>query len=61
MAKQMHYVSEFDQLIQQFDKQHPGLSRSQQREVAKARRIAALRDNADPVDQSLSRCGKDFK
>lgn len=41
------YISEIDQFLQTFDKEHPGLSKSQQKEVDKYRRIYRLRDNAD--------------
>lgn len=41
-----HYVSEIDQVLQEFDKKNPKLSRSQQQEQAKYRRIYQLRDVA---------------
>jgi hypothetical protein len=37
-------LSEADELLQQFDKDHPGKSASQLREMAKAKRISELRD-----------------
>jgi hypothetical protein len=39
-------VSEADQLLRQFDKDHPEKSASQLREIAKAKRITALRDQS---------------
>lgn len=41
-----NYVSEIDQFLQTFDKQH-NLSKSQQKEQATYRRIYALRDSAE--------------
>lgn len=41
-----NYISEIDQFMQEFDKQHPGLSLSQQKEIAKAKRVAKRRDEA---------------
>ena len=43
--KQMHYVSEIDQFMQEFDKKHPEPSKSQQREIEKHQRIFRLRDD----------------
>lgn len=43
-----HYVSPLDQFLAEFDKEHPGLSKSQKHEVNKYRRIYRLRDDAKP-------------
>ena len=40
------YVSEIDQFLQEFDRQHPDLTQSQQKEQAKYQRIYHLRDTA---------------
>lgn len=40
-----NYVSETDQFLQAFDKDHPGLSKSQQKEVSKYQKIYQLRDH----------------
>lgn len=37
-------TSEIDQFLQKFDVDHPKLSESQRKEIAKAERIAKLRD-----------------
>lgn len=42
--KLTHYVSEIDQFLQSFDKSHPELSLSQQKEQEKYRIIYFLRD-----------------
>jgi len=42
-----NYVSEIDQCLEMFDKQHHTLSLSQQREKAKSQRISQLRDSID--------------
>jgi hypothetical protein len=42
--KLTNYVSDVDQFLQQFDKTHPKLSQSQQKEVTKYQRIYQLRD-----------------
>jgi hypothetical protein len=48
MSKQQNnYVSELDQLLTEFDQQHPELSESQQKEVRKHQRIQRLRDQAE--------------
>lgn len=39
------YVSELDQFLQDFDQNHPQKSASQQREIAKHKNIADLRDD----------------
>ena len=41
-----NYVSEIDKFLQTFDRQHPEKSLSQQREIAKHKRIQQLRDRA---------------
>ncbi len=41
------YVSEIDQVLQGFDKKHPTLSSSQQKEKTKYDRIYKLRDVAE--------------
>ena len=45
--KLINYVSDVDQFLQQFDRKHPSLSQSQQKEQLKYRRIYQLRDSAD--------------
>jgi hypothetical protein len=47
-----HYVSEIDQFLQSFDLNHAQLSKSQQKEQAKYRRIYLLRDNPNHTDSS---------
>ncbi len=53
--KQMHYVSEIDQFLQQYDKQHAEQSVSQQKEITRYQRIYRLRDvvTLPPSDQNL--------
>lgn len=46
-----NYVTPIDQFLKQFDIEHPGLSKSQQKEVEKYRRIHQLRDVADRPDE----------
>ncbi|HSW93720.1 MAG TPA: CBU_0585 family protein [Gammaproteobacteria bacterium] len=46
------YVSEVDRLLQEFDKKHPAKSTSQQKEIANARRIYRLRDDAMATDET---------
>jgi hypothetical protein len=48
-----HYVSEIDQFLQNFDKNHAVLSKSQQKEQVKYRRIYALRDDINNVEPSI--------
>ncbi len=43
--KQMSYVSEIDKFLAEFDRSHPELSKSQQKEIAKHERIYRLRDD----------------
>jgi hypothetical protein len=45
------FVSEIDQFLQAFDKQHPTLSKTQQKEADKYRRIYFLRDVADRLEE----------
>lgn len=45
-----NYVSEIDKFLNQFDQEHPELSKSQQKEKAKYKRIYALRDNPHRPD-----------
>jgi hypothetical protein len=42
-----HFVSEIDQMLQGFDKNHPVLSQSQKIEVNKYLRIYRLRDTSE--------------
>jgi hypothetical protein len=49
-AKQTNYVSGIDQFLQEFDKQHPELSKSQRKEIEKSQRISRLRDKKEAVD-----------
>lgn len=44
---QRNYVSPLDQFLANFDQEHPGLSKSQKKEIAKYRRIYHLRDDAE--------------
>lgn len=50
MQKQTRYISEIDQFLQKFDHDHPNLSRSQQKEIAKHRRVSLLRDDPNHID-----------
>lgn len=45
-----HYVSPVDKFIFQFDRDHPELSKSQKKEIAKYERIYKLRDDPNAVD-----------
>jgi hypothetical protein len=47
-----HYVSDIDCFLQDYDKKHPELSKSQQKEIAKLKRIYRLRDDATSKDTS---------
>lgn len=56
MSKQpmlTNYVSEIDQFLQKFDKEHSQLSRSQKQEIEKYRRVYYLRDVVDRPDELL--------
>ena len=46
-----NFVSEIDQFLQEFDKQHPQLSKAQQFERAKYKRIYRLRDSSERPTQ----------
>lgn len=46
------YVSDIDQLLNEFDHSNPSKSRAQQKEIAKHARIAQLRDHALPSEIS---------
>ena len=50
-----NYVSDIDRFLQDYDKKHPELSKSQQKEIAKLKRIYRLRDDAkaSEVSQTL--------
>lgn len=49
-----HYVSPMDQFLNEFDQEHPELSKSQLKERAKYQRIYYLRDVSDrPDDKKL--------
>lgn len=48
-----NYVSDIDCFLQDYDKKHPELSQSQQKEIAKAKRVYRLRDDAAASDTSL--------
>lgn len=45
LFKNTHYVSELDAFLKSFDQAHPHLSKSQQYESEKYKRIYQLRDN----------------
>ena len=47
-----NYVSDVDRFLQEYDKKHPELSQSQQKEIAKLKRIYRLRDDANARDTS---------
>ena len=48
------YVSEIDKFLQTFDRQHPEKSLSQQKEIAKHKRIQQLRDHAEqPIEVTI--------
>lgn len=47
-----NYVSDLDCFLQDYDKKHPGLSISQQLEIAKSQRIYRLRDNPTASEPS---------
>lgn len=46
--KLTHYVSEIDQDLQKFDKEHPEPSASQKKEQEKYAKIYRLRDTVNP-------------
>ena len=45
-----NYVSEIDRFLQDYDKKHPKLSKSQQKEIAKLQRVYRLRDDASQAE-----------
>ncbi len=45
-----NYVSDIDCFLQEYDKKHPELSPSQQKEIAKSKRVYRLRDDATASD-----------
>lgn len=45
-----NFVSELDQFLESFDKKHPTLSESQQKERNKYLRIYRLRDTSSPAE-----------
>lgn len=47
-----NYVSDLDRFLQEYDKKHPELSKSQQKEIAKLKRIYRLRDDAAASETS---------
>jgi len=47
-----NYVSDIDCFLQDYDKKHPELSKSQQKEIAKLKRVYRLRDDANARDTS---------
>jgi hypothetical protein len=49
--KIMHYVSDIDVLLEKFDKEHPVLSKSQQKEQKKYQHIYQLRDERNERNQ----------
>lgn len=58
-----NYVSELDQFLKSLDNQHPPLSRSQQKEIKKYKRIDALRDISQhntPLRENATWAFKDF-
>lgn len=46
-----NYVSPIDKFLNRFDEEHPQLSKSQKKEIAKYKRIYALRDDANHPDE----------
>ena len=54
-----NYVSEIDQFLQGFDKQHSEPSKSQQKEITKYQRIYRLRDNVHSI-KSAKKLWDDF-
>lgn len=46
-----NFVSEIDQFINAFDKEHPELSKSQQKEIEKYNRIFFLRDKENHPEE----------
>lgn len=48
------YVSDIDQFLQKFDKSHPELSQSQQKEIKKYVRVYQLRDSEIRPEETKS-------
>lgn len=57
--KLTHYVSDIDQLLVAFDRSHPRLSKTQQKERDKYQRINYLRDVANSA-KSTQKLPEDF-
>lgn len=55
-----HYVSELDQLLNQFDQRHPDLSRTQLKEKRKHQRIQHLRDYISHATDSVKKIWEGF-
>ncbi len=55
--KLTHYVSEIDLDLQKFDKEHPKLSLSQQKEQEKYAKIYKSRDTVDKSKQPVKTWG----
>lgn len=49
-----HYVSDIDCFLKEYDKKHPELSQSQQKEIAKLKRVYRLRDDKTASDSSFT-------
>ncbi len=47
-----NFVSEIDLFLNEYDQQHPRLSKAQQKEQAEYRRIYRLRDTSDRADEN---------
>lgn len=55
-----NFVSEIDKFLQQFDKDHPELSKAQQKEVNKYRRIYRLRDTSERSKPAVNKLWEGF-
>jgi hypothetical protein len=58
--KLTNYVSEIDQFLQEFDKQHPLLTKSQQKEDTKYTRIHRLRDTTEGSTEDSNQLWEGF-
>ena len=58
--KLSNYVSGIDLFLQEYDKNHPSLSKSQLAEIAKLKRIYGLRDDPNASD-TTNTLWEDFK
>jgi hypothetical protein len=58
--KLTNYVSDIDQFLQEFDKQHPEQTRSQQKEEIKYSRIYRLRDNSEGTTEDSTQLWEGF-